>query len=38
MTPDEQMEALIQQQESGRGDNPDIDPEDVAEVVSEDGK
>lgn len=38
MNPEEQFEALIAQQEAGRGDNPEIDPPDVAEVDNGDSK
>lgn len=38
MDPKEQFEALITQQEEGRGDNPAIDPPDVAEVDNGDSK
>lgn len=33
MTPEEQAKALQEQQAEGRGDNPEIDPKDVEEVV-----
>lgn len=38
MTPEEQYEALMIQQAEGRGDNPKIDPPNVAEVDDGDSK
>lgn len=32
MTPEEEFEALMAQQENGRGDNPELDPPDVVAV------